>query len=246
MKAGYYYVRETLILKWRSWLTSHILTRYFAHNAFYQLKIGIKSDDDDDVVIKLDNPDQRICEDVAAFTSRFVDLFLIAFRYTISTLSFMGILWSIAPELVVVLVCYASAGTFLSVRIFGSKLASIAYDTSRKEGNLRHGLVRVQVSTIPLPHPIPSLPLTFIAFANTHATRDIPFSFIFFSLISFSLFLSPFLCAGAHRVHRLLQRRLQGAGGHPSHAWGCARDPQCEGIVELPPGSKSPTHPRTT
>ena len=190
MKAGYYYVRETLILKWRSWLTSHILTRYFAHNAFYQLKIGIKSDDDDDVVIKLDNPDQRICEDVAAFTSRFVDLFLIAFRYTISTLSFMGILWSIAPELVVVLVCYASAGTFLSVRIFGSKLASIAYDTSRKEGNLRHGLVRVQVSTIPLPHRIPSPPLHSLT-RMLHATfLSLSFSFLSFLSLSFSLFLS--------------------------------------------------------
>jgi ABC-type uncharacterized transport system fused permease/ATPase subunit len=72
---------------------------------------------------------------------------LILFKYTISTVSFLGILWTIAPELVVVLCVYASIGTWTSIRLFGKKLASLAYDTSRKEGNLRYGLVRTQEHT---------------------------------------------------------------------------------------------------
>ena len=34
-----------------------------------------------------------------------------------------------------------------SVKLFGRKLAALAYDTSLKEGNLRYGLVRVQEHT---------------------------------------------------------------------------------------------------
>ena len=64
-----------------------------------------------------------------------------------STVSFIGILYGIAPELVIVLLFYATIGTYGSIRLFGKTLASLAYDTSRKEGNLRYGLVRIQEHT---------------------------------------------------------------------------------------------------
>ena len=75
---------------------------YFSNDSYYRLKVGQRP---------LDNPDQRICEDAAAFTTRVVDLSLTLFKYTISTVSFIGILWTIAPELVIVLSAYASIGT---------------------------------------------------------------------------------------------------------------------------------------
>lgn len=81
LQASYYYVRESLQLRWRSWLTSHLMKMYFSNDAFYNLKVGIKSGEGD--VIKIDNPDQRICEDAASFTSRIVELSLTLFRYTI-------------------------------------------------------------------------------------------------------------------------------------------------------------------
>ncbi|WZN59846.1 ATP-binding cassette transporter [Chloropicon roscoffensis] len=138
LQAGYYYVREILTLRWRTWLTSHLMDMYFSNDSYYRLKVGQRP---------LDNPDQRICEDAAAFTTRVVDLSLTLFKYTISTVSFIGILWTIAPELVIVLSAYASIGTYTSVKLFGRKLAALAYDTSLKEGNLRYGLVRVQEHT---------------------------------------------------------------------------------------------------
>ena len=102
LQAGYYYVREILTLRWRTWLTSHLMDMYFSNDSYYRLKVGQRP---------LDNPDQRICEDAAAFTTRVVDLSLTLFKYTISTVSFIGILWTIAPELVIVLSAYASIGT---------------------------------------------------------------------------------------------------------------------------------------
>ena len=54
----YYYVRDAIALRWRKWLTNHFMSRYFKNRAYYQLNTA--SD--------IDNPDQRISEDIQAFT----------------------------------------------------------------------------------------------------------------------------------------------------------------------------------
>src|SRR5258707_555968 len=55
--ALYYYVRDKLGLYWRRWLTSRLLNSYFSGRAFYELNSNAK----------IDNPDQRISEDVNTF-----------------------------------------------------------------------------------------------------------------------------------------------------------------------------------
>jgi putative ATP-binding cassette transporter len=57
--ALYYFVRDTLGLRWRRWMTGHFLERYLGDRAYYRLN----------AVAALDNPDQRIAEDINAFTS---------------------------------------------------------------------------------------------------------------------------------------------------------------------------------
>ena len=54
----YYYVRDKLAINWRQWLTHRVLTSYFADHAFYRL---LKTPE-------IDNPDQRIAEDISTFT----------------------------------------------------------------------------------------------------------------------------------------------------------------------------------
>jgi len=58
--AFYYYVRDTLGLYWRRWLTRHFLGRYFANRAYYELNGSAE----------IDNPDQRVAEDIATFTQK--------------------------------------------------------------------------------------------------------------------------------------------------------------------------------
>ena len=55
--AGYTYLRDRLGLQWRQWLTENFIDRYFQGRAFYNLS---GSD--------IDNPDQRIAEDIRSFT----------------------------------------------------------------------------------------------------------------------------------------------------------------------------------
>ena len=57
--AFYYFVRDRLGIEWRRWLTHRLLEGYFNRRAYYEL---IGND-------QIDNPDQRLSDDVSAFTS---------------------------------------------------------------------------------------------------------------------------------------------------------------------------------
>ncbi|MEM9008942.1 MAG: ABC transporter ATP-binding protein, partial [Cyanobacteria bacterium P01_F01_bin.86] len=66
--AGYTYLRDRICLAWRRWLTTDFVTRYFTDRAFY--RINQFSPD-------IDNPDQRIAEDVKNFTQESLTLMLV-------------------------------------------------------------------------------------------------------------------------------------------------------------------------
>jgi putative ATP-binding cassette transporter len=53
------YLRDRLSLQWRKWLTHRFVDNYFRHRAYYKLHIS---------ETEIDNPDQRIAEDVRSFT----------------------------------------------------------------------------------------------------------------------------------------------------------------------------------
>ncbi|MGL5130924.1 MAG: ABC transporter ATP-binding protein, partial [Planktothrix sp.] len=97
----YYYTRDRLGNYWRKWLTDKFLDQYLSQRAFYQ----IESEN------KLDNPDQRITEDIKAFTITSLRFLLIILSSIIDVISFTGILWSISKFLSVFLLIYASVGT---------------------------------------------------------------------------------------------------------------------------------------
>ena len=71
-------------------MTSQILGEYFAHRAFYELA----SNRD------IDNPDQRIAEDINTFTQKSLTFLLIAVGAVLQLIAFSGILWSISRWLV--------------------------------------------------------------------------------------------------------------------------------------------------
>jgi len=94
----------------------------------------------------VDNPDQRLCDDIRAFTrssltfvQEFTDeLFQVA--------AFAGILWSISPMLVLFLLVYAGAGTYLATAVFGVRLIAINGKQARQEADFRFSLVRVRTN----------------------------------------------------------------------------------------------------
>lgn len=129
----YRFTEEKLALLWRQWMTWHLLKRYFANRAYYHLRGS-------DVI---DNPDQRISEDVKNFTTTTLSFLLITLNSCVTLLAFTGVLWSISQQLVAVLIVYAVTGTLISLLI-GRRLVGIHYHQYEKEGNFRYSMVRVR------------------------------------------------------------------------------------------------------
>jgi ABC-type uncharacterized transport system fused permease/ATPase subunit len=65
----------------------------------------------------IDNPDQRIVDDLDRFTSSSLTFSLALVNAAIDLVSFSGILYTIYPPLFVVLVVYSLGGTAISVAL---------------------------------------------------------------------------------------------------------------------------------
>jgi putative ATP-binding cassette transporter len=133
---AYRYIRQKLGLLWREWLTRHFLDRYFQNRAYYQLNSNA-------VDTLIDNPDQRITQDIQSFTSVTLDFLLDILDSILTLISFTAILYSISKALTLGLVAYAVLGTAIAIFV-GTRLISINYNQLRLEANFRYGLVRVR------------------------------------------------------------------------------------------------------
>jgi putative ATP-binding cassette transporter len=131
--AFYKYVADRLSLAWREWMTNHLLRRYFYNRVYYRLRSSKV----------VDNPDQRITEDVRLFTTNILGYLLIVINSLITLVGFIGVLWWISPQLVVALVGYAATGTATSILI-GRRLVGLHFTQYQREADFRYGLVRVR------------------------------------------------------------------------------------------------------
>ncbi|KAI3414936.1 uncharacterized protein J3R85_015742 [Psidium guajava] len=127
------YARETLGLRWRSWMTRYYMERYLKDRTFY--KIQSQS--------IIDNPDQRIVDDLSAFTGTALSFSLTFFNAAVDLISFSNILYGIYPPLFVVLIVYSIGGTTISV-LLGKGLVTLNFLQEKKEADFRYGLVRVR------------------------------------------------------------------------------------------------------
>jgi putative ATP-binding cassette transporter len=133
--AGFSYLQEKLGLYWRQWLTDKFMDRYFSNRSFYNLS-NFKTD--------IDNPDQRISEDIRGFTRSSLNFGLILIQSIFQVIAFSAVLWSISKTLVIFLVIYAVTGTLVTTGFFGRKLVKLNFEQLKKEANFRFGLVRIR------------------------------------------------------------------------------------------------------
>jgi vitamin B12/bleomycin/antimicrobial peptide transport system ATP-binding/permease protein len=133
--AGYVYLRDRLGLQWRQWLTNYFIDRYFKNRSFYHL-----SHADTDI----DNPDQRITEDVKSFTQESLTILLAVVDSLLAIGAFSSVLWGISKPLIAFLVIYALLGTLITIGVFGQPLMRLNFEQLKKEADFRFGLVRVR------------------------------------------------------------------------------------------------------
>jgi putative ATP-binding cassette transporter len=133
--AGYQYLRDRLSLQWRRWLTHRFVDHYFHNRAYYKLNT---------LATDIDNPDQRIAEDVRSFTQESLTFLLVLVESVLSVIAFSGVLWGISRPLVFFLVLYALIGTLVTTVVFGKPLVRLNFEQLKKEANFRFSLVRVR------------------------------------------------------------------------------------------------------
>jgi putative ATP-binding cassette transporter len=133
--AGYDYLQKRLGLEWRRWLTGRFVADYFGERSFYEIQ---------QFRPEIDNPDQRIAEDVRNFTQESLAFLLVVVSSVLQVIAFSSVLWGISRSLVGFLVFYALLGTLVTVLIFGKPLVRLNFEQLKKEANFRFSLVRIR------------------------------------------------------------------------------------------------------
>lgn len=148
MLIGYYF-NSILEIKWRKWLTHFYLNDWFDSKAYYKSRF---------TNAHLDNPDQRISEDIREFIQLTLSLFMGIFKSIVSLASFTVILWNLSGNfkfnllnhhfyipgyMVWMAVLYALLGTYITFKI-GRPLIKLTYEQQMYEADFRYNLVRVR------------------------------------------------------------------------------------------------------
>ncbi len=147
------WLRQLLTIRWRRWMTERLMADWLADRAYFTIGLqgtGLQQVSSDGV----DNPDQRITEDVRSFTTDTLSLGLGLLSNIVSLVSFAQILWVLSGPLTLygvtipgymlfVAIVYAVVGTTLT-HLVGRPLVPIEFQKQRFEADFRFGLIRVR------------------------------------------------------------------------------------------------------
>jgi vitamin B12/bleomycin/antimicrobial peptide transport system ATP-binding/permease protein len=129
----YSFTEARLGILWREQLTRRLVETYMSDRTYYRL----------DSATGVANPDQRITDDVRAFTSTTLSFILLFLNGTLTAISFSGVLWSISPTLFGVAVAYAVCGSVLTI-LLGKPLIRLNYNQLDMEANFRSDLIHIR------------------------------------------------------------------------------------------------------
>jgi putative ATP-binding cassette transporter len=127
------YAEQSLGLVWREWLTRYFLERYLGARAY--LRLSNRQD--------IDNPDERISQDVKTFTDMTLSILVLSFNGIVTVLAFSGVLWLISPWLFLAALGYALAGS-LGTIFLGRRLIGLNNQQLQREADFRFGLGRLR------------------------------------------------------------------------------------------------------
>ena len=144
------YFYALMRIRWRNWLTSHLVQKWLVSKAYYQIETFGST---------IDNADQRISEDIAGLVNIFSDLTLGLFNAVLSFGSFAVILWSLSVPLTIPLghghhitiygdmlwfaILYSVITTLITFKI-GRPLINLSFMQQRFEAFFRFNLMRIR------------------------------------------------------------------------------------------------------
>jgi len=101
------FIEERLGVLWREFLTRQAIDVYLDEGTYYRLA----------TTEGLANSDQRIAEDIRAFTVTTLSFVLMLLNSAFTVVAFSGVLWLISPLLFGVAVLYAACGTYVTLAL---------------------------------------------------------------------------------------------------------------------------------
>ncbi len=144
-----YVLRMWLRIRWRTWLTTRYQGAWLHNKAFYRLKL---------MGVQVDNPDQRIADDLNSFTEQTMTLFFGLVNAVSTLLSFAVVLWSLSATLPLTIgdtqyqipgflfwgaLIYAIVGTWLT-HLIGRRLIPLHFQQEQVEADYRFNLMRLR------------------------------------------------------------------------------------------------------
>ena len=127
------FLEQKFSLYWRQWLTNQFLNRYLDDRHFYHIN--------NDRVI--DNPDQRISQDINSFINQFLNYLLGLIGTLLSGFLYIGTLWKINNSLVFIAIVTAIIQTLISYFI-GRVLTPLNFKSLEYEADFRYSLVHIR------------------------------------------------------------------------------------------------------
>jgi vitamin B12/bleomycin/antimicrobial peptide transport system ATP-binding/permease protein len=146
-----FYIGQAQIIHWRLWLNQRMLGDWLSGSAYHRMRF---------VSAPVDNPDQRIQQDITSYTSDSQSLALGAVSSCVSLVSFTIILWQLSGSLTVfglqipramvfLAYIYVIIATVFAVRI-GRPLIRLNFLNELLTASYRYALVRVRDNSEPI------------------------------------------------------------------------------------------------
>jgi vitamin B12/bleomycin/antimicrobial peptide transport system ATP-binding/permease protein len=140
-----FYLRQAFLIRWRIWLTNMLMERWLRKQSYYRSQY---------VPERVDNPDQRIQQDVQSFVDSSLSLSMGLLDSVVSLFSFSIILWNLSGTLVLfgwtipramvfIVYLYVIVSTVFAVRI-GRPLIRLNFLGEQFSANFRYALIRLR------------------------------------------------------------------------------------------------------
>ena len=140
-----YYVGQAFEIRWRSWLNAWMTEDWLAGDAYYRTHF---------LDVSVDNPDQRIERDIAAFVNGSRVLFFGAVSALVSLVEFTEILWGLSGPLtiggvdipramVLIVYLYVIVATLIAFKL-GHPLIRLNFMNEKLSANFRYALMRLR------------------------------------------------------------------------------------------------------
>jgi putative ATP-binding cassette transporter len=140
-----FYLRQAFLIRWRIWLTNTLMERWLRKQTYYRSQYVPES---------VDNPDQRIQQDVESFVGSSLALSMGLLDSVVSLFSFSIILWGLSGSLalfgwtipramVFMVYLYVIISTVFAVRI-GRPLIRLNFLNEQLSANFRYALIRLR------------------------------------------------------------------------------------------------------